>query len=323
MILFIRIADAIRAKGVGTMLLAQVEGFLEVARLGHLGRAATGMFISQPTLTARLHALEAELGTPLFDRSRRGMALTDAGRGFLPYAERAAAALREGREVVAGIHRGVAGELTIGTAPAVGTYVLPQLLARFAELHPNVRLVVRTGHSEEIIDLVVRREVALGLIRELHHPLLETTMLYQDELVLVAPPNHPFARASRIPVERMAETRLILFDRTSSYYDLTNAIVRAAGIAPLGVMELDNIDAAKQMVGQGLGVALLPMTAVANELSSGELRSIVLDGVPPITRKIVAVRRRDAGRPSTTLQGFLDVIGEIDAVLPRVDATIH
>ena len=130
------------------MLLAQVESFLEVARLGHLGRAATGLFISQPTLTARLHALEAELGTTLFDRSRRGMALTDAGRGFLPHAERAAAALREGREVVTGIHRGVAGELTIGTAPAVGTYVLPRLLARFAELHPNVRLVVRTGHTQ-------------------------------------------------------------------------------------------------------------------------------------------------------------------------------
>jgi DNA-binding transcriptional LysR family regulator len=250
------------------------------------------------------------------------MTLTDAGRGFLPYAERAAAALREGREVVAGIDRGVAGELTIGTAPAIGTYVLPRLLARFAELHPNVRLVVRTGHSEEIIDLVVRREVALGLVRELRHPLLETTILYQDELVLVAPPNHPLALASRIPVERLAETRLILFDRTSSYYDLTNAIVRPAGIAPLGVMELDNIDAAKQMVSQGLGVALLPMTAVANELSSGALRSIVLDGIPPITRRIVAVRRRDAGQPSTTLQGFLDMIGEIDAVLPRVDPAI-
>ncbi len=299
------------------MLLSQVEGFLEVARLGHLGRAAAGLFISQPTLTARLHALEAELGTPLFDRSRRGMALTDAGRGFLPYAERAAGALRDGGELVSGIHRGVAGELTIGTAPAVGTYVLPGLLARFATRHPNVRLVVRTGHSEEILDLVVRREVMLGLVRELRHPLLASTMLYKDELILVAPPNHPLAQAATIPIERMAETRLILFDRTSSYFDLTNAIVRAAGVAPLGVMELDNIDAAKQMVGQGLGVALLPITAVAGELSRGELRSIVLEGVPPITRTIVAVRRRDAGRPSTSLQGFLDVLGEIGAALPR------
>lgn len=297
------------------MLLAQIEGFLEVARLGHLGRAATGMFISQPTLTARLHALEAELGVPLFDRSRRGMALTDAGHGFLPFAERAAAALREGREIVDGIQRGVAGELSIGTAPAVGTYVLPRLLASFAALHPNVRLVVRTGHSEEIIDLVIRKEVALGLIRELRHPLLETMPFYQDQLVLVAPPDHPLARTAHIPVERLAETRLILFDRTSSYYDLTNAIVRPAGIAPLGVMELDNIDAAKQMVGQGLGVALLPMTAVAGELASGALRSIELDGVPPVTRNIVAVRRRDAGPPSATLQGFLDVLAGIEGFL--------
>src|SRR5438309_1461957 len=71
------------------MLLAQVEGFLEVARRGNVSRAAEAMFVTQPTLTARLHALERELGEPLFARTRRGMRLTDAGRAFLPYAERA------------------------------------------------------------------------------------------------------------------------------------------------------------------------------------------------------------------------------------------
>ena len=88
-------------------------------------------------------------------------------------------------------------------------------------------------------------------------------------------------------LDRLRDARLILFDRTSSYYDLTNALFRPAGNLPRGVLELDHIDAAKQMVLAGLGVALLPTTAVAGELRDGTLRRIDLVGSPPIERRIV------------------------------------
>src|SRR5262249_27493635 len=82
------------------MQLAQVEGFLEVSRRSNLSRAAEALFITQPALTARLRALEEEIGSPLFRRGRRGMVLTDAGRAFLPYAERAVRALQDGTSAV-------------------------------------------------------------------------------------------------------------------------------------------------------------------------------------------------------------------------------
>src|SRR5687768_12133222 len=100
------------------MLLTQIEAFVETAREGALGRAAANLFVSQPALTARLQALELELGQPLFTRSRRGMILTDAGRTFLPYAERSLEALRFGKGVLADVGRGTVGELAIGAAPA-------------------------------------------------------------------------------------------------------------------------------------------------------------------------------------------------------------
>ncbi len=109
-----------------------MEGFLEVARRGNVSRAAEAMFVTQPTLTARLHALERELGEPLFARTRRGMKLTDAGRAFLPYAERAMRAVRDGRQALADARSASAGRLVLGAAPAVSTYVLPALLQRFA-----------------------------------------------------------------------------------------------------------------------------------------------------------------------------------------------
>ena len=152
------------------MLTAQVEAFLEIARQGNLSRAAEALHVTQPALTARLQGLESELGGPLFVRGRRGMALTDAGRAFLPYAERAMDALDEGATLLRDLAQGGAGELVVGTAPAVGTYVLPPLLVRFTERHPRVRLVVRTGHSEEILAMALRREIDLGLVRELRHP---------------------------------------------------------------------------------------------------------------------------------------------------------
>ncbi len=298
------------------MQLAQVEGFVEVARQGNLSRAAAALFVTQPALTARLHALEAEIGVSLFVRSRRGMELTESGRAFQPYAERALVALRDGRALVAELGRGAAGELTVGAAPGVGTYVLPGLLARFAARHPNVRLVVRTGHSEEVVEMALRNEIQVGLVREIRHPLLEGRPLYDDGLVLVAVPGHRFALEGEVPLDRVGEERLILFDRTSSYYDLTNALLREAGISPRGVMELDNIDAAKQMVEQGLGVALLPRTAVAEELGDGRLVAIGIAGAPAIRRRIVAVRRVDAGPPTGTLARFWAVLDEIGEVLP-------
>jgi DNA-binding transcriptional LysR family regulator len=251
-------------------------------------------------------------------RGRFGMDMTDAGRAFLPYAERALVALDAGASLLTELRRGGTGELVLGAAPAVSTYVLPALLVRFTRRSPKVRLVVRTGHSEEILDMALRREIDLGLVRELQHPDIEVHPLYDDELVLVAGGSHHFGDRAFIGLPELAEARLILFDRTSSYYELTNAFFREAGVAPSGVIELDNIDAAKQMVGQGLGIALLPHTSVAAELADGRLRAIDIQGAAPIRRRIVAIRRRDIGPALGPVGAFLEVLADVAAVLPGV-----
>ncbi len=299
------------------MLLAQIEGLIEIARLGNMRRAAEALAISQPALTARLQALEEELGVPLFRRTHTGMVLTPAGTAFLPHADRAIEAIRSGGSLVRELEFGVIGELALAVAPAVSAYVLPEILGRFTDRHPDVRLRVRTGHSEEILDLVARGEVELGIVRQLHDARVRSRPLYEDELVLIARPDHPFAIAGKIDVSEINHTQLILFDRTSSYYDLTNALFRAAGVVPRGVTEVDNIEAAKRMVERGLGVALLPGTAVADALAAGSVREVGLGGVATIRRQIVAVERLGA-RPttpfSTTLWGLLERIPEL---IPR------
>jgi DNA-binding transcriptional LysR family regulator len=299
------------------MLNAQVEGFVAVAREGNLRRAAELLYVSQPALTARIQGLEAELGTPLFRRTRTGMELTHAGRAFLPYAQRALESLRGGAALVAELSAGVTGELAIGAAPAVSAYVLPELLARYTQRFPNVRLVVRTSHSEALVDMVVRGEVQLAVVREMRDARIVNRPLFEDELVLVARPDHPFAQAGRIDVSAIHGAQLILFDRTSSYYDLTNALFRGAGVIPRGVMELDNIEAAKRMVERGLGVALLPGTAVARSLVDGTLSEVALAGVEPIERRMVMVEHQAVREQPDIVAQFVALLLRIPEIIPR------
>jgi DNA-binding transcriptional LysR family regulator len=295
-------------------MLPQIEAFLEVARRQNLSRAAEALFVSQPTLTARLQSLEAALGEQLFIRTRRGMRLTEAGDAFLPYAEHAVAALADGRERLGELRRGVAGRLVLGAPPTVSTYTLPALLARFSAAHPGVRLAVKTGTSEEILDMVLHDQVQLGIIRALANPEVETIPLYTDTLVLIAGPGHRLARSSPGRQARMADLAgevLVLFGRSSSYVEFTTATFRQAGVLPGSVLELDNIEAAKKMVERGLGVSLVPTSTVAGELAAGTLARIELVDAAPARRQIVAVRRRDAGPPTGAAALFLGMLTEL------------
>jgi DNA-binding transcriptional LysR family regulator len=293
------------------MRLEQLDAFVEVARRGSVSRAAEALYVTQPSLTARLKGLEQELDAKLFVRSQRGMRLSDAGRAFLPYAERTLDTVSSGRRLLAELARGESGQLALGAAPAVSTYVLPRILTRFRRTHPKVALAVRTGHSEEVLELVLSEQVQIGLGRALRHPQVEAIPLYEDELVLVVDPRHRLASEEEVDPDELSEVQLILFDRTSSYHRLTSEFFEEMGAVPRGVMELDNIDAAKKMVEQGLGVAFLPHTAVAAELERGSLHAVTLAEAPSAKRRIVILRRRNAGPPSGALQAFLNCLSDL------------
>jgi len=288
--------------------LAQIEAFLTVAERRSVSEAAGVLYVTQPALTARLKKLERELGVALFVRTPRGMRLTAEGRAFRPHAQRAVQALAEGRQLLRELREGRVGELRVGAAPAISTYVLPLVLRSFQAAFPNVHLVVRTGHSEEVLELVLREQVHVGLVRDLPHAAITSRPLYEDEIVLVVHPGHRFAGEATIDVQELAGERLILFDRTSSYFVLTSAFFRDARVVPRGVMELDNVDATKKMVEQGLGIAFLPYTAIRAELAAGTLEEVAIRGYEPVRRPIVAIRRRDAVVPEDLIDGLLAAI---------------
>ncbi len=294
------------------MLFRQIECFLAVARLGNVSRAAEEMFLTQPTLTARLKGLEEEVGDQLFVRTSRGMRLTDAGREFVPHAERVIGSFEEGRRRVAELRGASGGQLVLGASPGVGTYALPGLLERFTAAYPQVSISVRTGHSEAILEMTLREEVQLGLTRSMKHPEIESLTLYEDELVLVVDPDHRFTRMGSTDIAEISEEQLILFDHDSSYYEQTHSMFRDASIRELKTMEVDNIEAAKRMVEHRLGVSFLPRTAVVRSVASGNLALITVEDAPEMNRSMAALKRRDvaASGPVAAFLAIAATLGE-------------
>ncbi len=274
-------------------MIGQLEVFVAVARYGTVGRAAETLNLTQPAATWRLQALERDLGTRLFTRTARGMRLSESGRATLPYAERAVRATHEMRAAIAATARGAAGRLDIGCAPAIGVYMLPEALLRFRARQPDVTVAVRTGHSEEILGLVLAGDVRVGLVRNLRHADISSRLLAEDDLVLAAHPGHPFARRGSVTAAEVGEEGLILFDRTSSFYEMTQALFARAGILPRIAMEMDSVEGAKMMVAKGLGIAILPAMAISRELADCRLVRLPIEDAPAIRRQVYAIWRTD------------------------------
>lgn len=289
------------------MELGQLEAFVQVANLHSFSKAAEVLFLTQPSVTARIQALERELGEELFERSGRSVRLSDAGTAFLVYAERALKDVQEGRDALEALRNAEFGNLRIGSAPTISAYVLPRILKAFRARFPGVAISVRTGHSDRVMEMVLADEVQVGMVRGLVHPELEAVHLYDDEVVLVTDPNHPFAADASAPIEAVGSQPLIFFDKGSSYFGLIHGYFRDAGIVPVHAMELDSMEATKKMVEEGLGIAFLPRVSVERDLKLGLLVEIAVSGARPLRRPIAFIYRRNR-KHARTVTAFIELL---------------
>ena len=277
------------------MDLGQLEALIQVAARRSFSRAAEALGLTQPSVTARIQSLERDLGEPLFERNGRGVRLTEVGASFLPHAQRVLQALQDGRDAVHALRQLEAGTLRLAAAPTISTYVLPGLLKEFRSRYPQLEVSVRTEYSDQIVQMVLADEAEVGLERSISHPDAVTVPLYEDEVVLVTSRDHPFGERAPVSIEEVGQRRLIMFNRGSSYYTLVDNALRQAGALVSPTMELDNMEATKKMVDEGLGIAFLPKVAVERELERGELRLVQVTGMAMPRRQIAMIYRR--GRP--------------------------
>jgi len=293
------------------MELRQLEAFLAVAECGHFGRAAERLFLTQPALSSRVQSLEQELGEQLFVRGRLGAALTDAGHAFLPHARRVFAVLREGQGAIEALRAGEAGRLGIAASSSTCNYVLPPVLRRFLEAHPQVEVTVRTDRTDAIERQVLAREAHLGIAPAGDpHPALVREPLYADPIVCVVAPTSPLARPGRVPISEVAAQPILLFNQPASFRAITEGIFAAASLTPRTRMELDNFETTRRMVIEGLGVAFLPRVSVAQAIARGLVAEITIADVVLPARQFAVLRRRDEP-PSGVVLAFLRTLREV------------
>lgn len=257
------------------MNVQQLEAFLEVASKRSFGKAARSLFITQPTLSARIKTLESELGQELFVRPKGGVRLTDRGTRFLPFAERAMDLLREGSRAVREAPVPSSGRLRIGATPSCSSYIVPRVLELFHERHPQVAVELTHGASADVLEMVLSRTVQLGFTRALQHPRLQLMDVFNEELIPVVRPSHKLARTQPVSMVEMAQFPNILFRNGSSYCGLVTSAYFQAEALPRVVMNLPSSDIIKEMVLAGIGVAFLPRGYIAEDLVNGTIVEVI------------------------------------------------
>src|SRR5437867_9504563 len=190
----------------------QVEAFVAIVRRGGFTRAAAALHLSQPAVSRRLELLEREVGRPLFDRTRGGARLTEAGRTFLPHAEALLASMRDGVEAVQALNRADRGTVTLALVGTLASTTLTARLRKFRHTHPHVRLALRTALSREVTALVRRGDAALGL-RYFPDPDPDVVSLplYKEALVPVCARSHRLACARRPNARMLAGETWVAF----------------------------------------------------------------------------------------------------------------
>src|SRR6059036_2714822 len=274
------------------MEIPQVEAFLAVGTFGGFRRAADALRVTQPAVSARIRALEDSLNVRLFERGKPGLALSAAGRALRPHAEQLLQSVALARQAVHDLRPTSGGAIQIAAVLSICTYLLPDVLKRFQTSHKDVMITVRSGHSKEVLEMVLRGDAEIGLARSLHHPEVETVSLRDDPLVLVGRAAAWPTRKRRARLEEIADRPLIFFDRGSSDWTLTHGLFRRAGLVPNVVLEVETIETAKRMVERGMGLAFLPHLAVVNEIRRRRLLSLELSDAEPLSRSLDVIHPR-------------------------------
>jgi len=261
--------------------MRQLEMFLAVARAGSFRRAAEQVHLSQPALSQHVGELERGLGTRLFERRGRTVALTEAGRILGDHALRVFATLAGAQEAIVDLAGGGRGTLVVGASTTPGLYLMPALMGAFERAQPAISVDLRIANSREIEEQVRGNELDLGVVGG--HGLrpgeecLAAGML--DELVLIVAPGHAWTRRARLQPSELVRERLLMREDGSATRQVTERALQRADVKVGRMLVLGHTEAIKQAVMAGLGVAFVSIYAVRGELETGRLTRIRVRGL--------------------------------------------
>jgi LysR family transcriptional regulator, transcriptional activator of the cysJI operon len=289
------------------MHLNQLWVFYHVAKRKSFSLAAGVLCLSQPSVSNQVKLLEDACGLKLFERFGRSIELTSTGEILYSYAERIFNLVKEADSVIEEIKGLKAGGIKISASPTLGAYYLPEIIDHFRKKYPRIEIQMDVGYTQNIVESILDFKSDLGLIgRSVSHPNIVVAPLWEEELVIIVPPDHPFARRRIIRVSQLQDQPFIMSEKGSGVRAITEELFSGKGPSPKVVMELGENEAIKRAVASGLGITLIPLTVAKRELDAGMLRAVRLSGAR-IMRQFSVIRHKDKYL-SHLIRAFLDEV---------------
>jgi DNA-binding transcriptional LysR family regulator len=288
------------------MDIDQLLAFERIAREGSFSRAARQLDITQPTISARIQNLEQELGGALFVRGGRKLALTERGENFLTYVQRALEVLNEGIEAACLSDAGQRGRITLGTLPSLAGGFLAEAIVEHHDRYPLVDFYVRSGQSEEVIEMLYDDRARLGLISwPSYNNDLAILQRFSEPLVLVTSASNALATQGKVSLEQVKKVRGHLLNL--NWGPSASSFMAHVGEQAGPMTELP-IETARYMLLCGLGAAFVTRTTVAEELQSGKLVEVEVEDVEPAYKESALVCLKRKLPLNTILQNFVNEI---------------
>jgi LysR family transcriptional regulator, low CO2-responsive transcriptional regulator len=273
--------------------LPYLRTFHLVAEEQSFTRAARKLSLSQPAVSAHIRALEHAFGVPLFEIRRRRAFLTPEGEALQSYTQRIFNLVNEAELAIAATRGLERGRLNLGASPTIGAYVLPSILRSFATQYPGLRVQLSIARSEDIVGQVLANRIAVGFVEALVADMaaLDVRPFAEDDLVLVAPPEHPWARAGRVTRARLRGTSILRRESGSGLRVLVDGMLEQAGVLVDTAMELGSLEALIEAVRVGVGIAWVPRIAAARRAELGQISIVDVPGVD-LRRRLFLVSAR-------------------------------
>lgn len=252
------------------MDIANLQAFISVAEHSSFSLAAEHIHISQPAVSKRIAALEAELNTRLFDRIGRQTLLTEAGQALLPRARRILAEVQDSRRAISNLSGEIGGRLSIGTSHHIGLHRLPSVLRAFNQRYAEVELDLHFMDSEEACEAVLHGDLELGIVTLplSPSPSLACKPVWEDDLRVVVGPDHPLHGRRGIELVTLARYPAILPAHGTFTREVIEEAFHPYGIEPLLRLSTNYLETIKMMVSIGLGWSILPESMIDGELQA-------------------------------------------------------
>jgi DNA-binding transcriptional LysR family regulator len=282
--------------------LRQLATFIAIADLGSVTRASKQLSLTQSAASMSLQDLEHQLGTRLFDRHGKRLVLNEHGRRLYPHAQ---ATLEGAQEVESLFQHQLACHLRIGASTTIGGYLLPDRLAAFLAAEPDSRLELKVANTERIVESLCNFSVDVAFVEgPVQHPDIDVRPWQEDELVLIAAPDHPLSRHPQPTAEELAAARWIMREPGSGTRRMLEHLIGPWLGSPRQLLEVSDGEAIKRCVIAGAGIACVSRIMVRSELALAQLCTLPCPS-GPLKRVLYRAIHQDK-QPTRGLKRFLD-----------------